>query len=77
MVRPADWVWFWPFWSSCFCWEGFELTRRAGYRLAVELHGQLPGIDRAQVQRIMGEAHKTCPYSKGLRGDTFVKVVAD
>jgi organic hydroperoxide reductase OsmC/OhrA len=43
----------------------------------VELHAQLPGIDRAQVQRIMDEAHKTCPYSKVLRGDTAVKLVVD
>jgi Ohr subfamily peroxiredoxin len=48
-----------------------------GYRLAVELHAQLPGIERAQAQRIMDEAHKTCPYSKALRGDTSVKLVVD
>ena len=48
-----------------------------GYRIAVELHAQLPGVDRAQVQRIMEEAHKTCPYSKALRGDTSVTLVAD
>src|SRR6185503_3858636 len=48
-----------------------------GYRLAVELHAQLPGIDRAQAQRIMDEAHKTCPYSKALRGDASVKLTVD
>jgi len=45
---------------------------QGGYRLAVELHGQLPGMDRAQAQRIMDEAHKTCPYSKARRGGTSV-----
>jgi lipoyl-dependent peroxiredoxin len=50
---------------------------QGGYRLAVELHAHLPGFDRAQVQHIMDEAHKTCPYSKALRGDTTVKLVAD
>lgn len=50
---------------------------QGGYRLAVELHAHLPGIDRAQVQRIMDEAHRTCPYSQALRGDTSVKLVAD
>ncbi len=50
---------------------------QGGYRLAVDLHAHLPGIDRPKVQRIMDEAHKTCPYSKALRGDTFVKLVAD
>jgi lipoyl-dependent peroxiredoxin len=48
-----------------------------GYRLAVDLHAQLPGIDRDQAQRIMEEAHKTCPYSKALRGDTSVNLVVD
>jgi Ohr subfamily peroxiredoxin len=50
---------------------------QGGYRLAVELHAQLPGTDRAQAQRIMVEGHKTCPYSKALRGDTSVKLVVD
>ena len=50
---------------------------QGGYRLAVALHAQLPGIDRVQAQRIMDEAHLTCPYSKALRGDTSVKLVVD
>jgi osmotically inducible protein OsmC len=41
------------------------------------LHAQLPGIDSAQGQRTMDEAHKTCPYSKALRGDASVKLVVD
>ena len=48
-----------------------------GYRLAVELHAKLPGVDRAQAQCIMDEAHKTCPYSKALRGDASVKLLVD
>jgi Ohr subfamily peroxiredoxin len=50
---------------------------QGGHRLAVELHAQLPGTDRAQARRIMDEAHKTCPYSKALRGDTAVTLVVD
>ena len=50
---------------------------QGGYRLAVELHAQLPGVDHAQAQRVMEEAHKTCPYSKALRGDTSVKLTVD
>ncbi|MFA5263890.1 MAG: Ohr family peroxiredoxin [Opitutaceae bacterium] len=50
---------------------------KGGYGLAVELHAQIPGINRAQVQNIMDDAHKTCPYSKALRGDASVKLVAD
>ena len=48
-----------------------------GYRLAVELHAHLPGMDRAHSQIIMEEAHKTCPYSKALRGDAGVKLLVD
>lgn len=47
-----------------------------GYRVAVVLHAHLPGIESPQVQLIMEEAHRTCPYSKALRGDTSVNLVA-
>lgn len=50
---------------------------QGGYRLAVELHAELPGLESAQAQRIMEAAHQTCPYSKALRGDTDVKLVVD
>jgi lipoyl-dependent peroxiredoxin len=48
-----------------------------GYHLAVELRAHLPGVDRAAGKLIMDEAHKTCPYSKALRGDASVKLVVD
>lgn len=48
-----------------------------GYRLAVELHSKLPGVDATYALRIMEHAHKTCPYSKALRGDTTVTLVVD
>lgn len=47
------------------------------YRLAVELHALLSGIDHARAQHLMNEAHLTCPYSKALRGDATVTLVAD
>ena len=50
---------------------------QGGYRLAVALHAQIPGIDRVEVQRIMEEAHRTCPYSKALRGDAAVTLTVD
>jgi Ohr subfamily peroxiredoxin len=50
---------------------------QGGFRLAVELHAQLPGTGRDQAQRIMEAAHQTCPYSKALRGDTSVRLVVD
>jgi osmotically inducible protein OsmC len=48
-----------------------------GYGLAVELHAQLPDIAPDQAQRIMEEAHQTCPYSKALRGEATVALIVD
>jgi Ohr subfamily peroxiredoxin len=48
-----------------------------GYRLAVVLHAHLPGVPRNQAQHILEEAHKTCPYSKALRGDVAVTLAVD
>jgi Ohr subfamily peroxiredoxin len=48
-----------------------------GYQLSVELHAQMPGVDRTKGQQIMEQAHKTCPYSKALRGENTVKLVVD
>jgi Ohr subfamily peroxiredoxin len=50
---------------------------QGGYSLGVELHAKLPGTEHTQAQLIMEEAHKTCPYSKALRGDASVKLVVD
>ncbi len=48
-----------------------------GYRLAVELHVLLQGVDPEDAGKIMVEAHVTCPYSKALRGDSVVTLVVD
>jgi lipoyl-dependent peroxiredoxin len=48
-----------------------------GYRLGVDLHARLPGIEPADVQKIMEAAHVTCPYSKALRGDAVVTLTVD
>lgn len=48
-----------------------------GNRLSVEIHAQMPGFERAQVQTLMNAAHKSCPYSRALRGDATVTLVVD
>jgi Ohr subfamily peroxiredoxin len=50
---------------------------QGGYHLAVELRGRFPELNHQQAQRIMEEAHRTCPYSKALRGETKVNLVVD
>lgn len=46
------------------------------YGLAVELIIGIPGLDRDATQRILEEAHKTCPYSNATRGNVEVKLTA-
>jgi lipoyl-dependent peroxiredoxin len=50
---------------------------QGGFRLAVELRAHLPGINPARAQRIMEEAHRTCPYSRALRGENSVTLGVD
>lgn len=48
-----------------------------GFGLSVELHAQLPGVDLKKAREVMEAAHKTCPYSKALRGEAPVTLVVD
>ena len=48
-----------------------------GSRLNVELRAKLPGFEAAQAQTLMNSAHKTCPYSRALRGDADVTLVVE
>ncbi len=46
----------------------------SGFGLAVDLVATLPGVDAETVQRLTGEAHEVCPYSKATRGNIEVTV---
>ncbi len=48
-----------------------------GFRIAVELHAKIPGASPVDTTSIMTAAHQTCPYSKALRGEASVTLVAD
>jgi lipoyl-dependent peroxiredoxin len=48
-----------------------------GFALAARVRGKLPGIDRAQAEELMDEAHKACPYSKATRGNMPVELVVE
>jgi Ohr subfamily peroxiredoxin len=43
-----------------------------GFAVAVELHGNLPGVDPEKAAELMHTAHKVCPYSKATRGNIDV-----
>jgi Ohr subfamily peroxiredoxin len=40
--------------------------------LGVTLHVNLPGLTQAQAEEIVATAHKTCPYSRAVRGNIDV-----
>ena len=40
-----------------------------GYFLRARLNISLPGLDRATAQKLVDAAHRTCPYSKAMRGN--------
>ncbi len=42
--------------------------------LAVVLHVNLPGIDKAQADELVQLAHQTCPYSNATRNNIDVKL---
>jgi lipoyl-dependent peroxiredoxin len=48
-----------------------------GFHLSVELRAKIPGADEATVRNVMEEAHRTCPYSKMMRGEATVVLIAE
>jgi osmotically inducible protein OsmC len=46
----------------------------SGYFLRARLNVSLPGIEREVAQRLVNEAHQTCPYSKATRGNIDVAI---
>lgn len=52
-------------------------NQQSAWHLAVELRASLPGIDRHQAQKLMHQAHQTCPYSQATRGNIDVILTLD
>lgn len=44
------------------------------YGIAVRMSISLPGMDRAEAQKLVDAAHKVCPYSNATRGNIEVTV---
>jgi lipoyl-dependent peroxiredoxin len=47
------------------------------YGLSVELRVYLPGIERAQAEALVAEAHRICPYSNAVRGNIPVELIVE
>ena len=51
---------------------GFGPRSEGGYGVTANLTASLPGVDRADAERLMHAAHKVCPYSNATRGNLDV-----
>ena len=47
------------------------------YELDVELHVQLPDLEREVAEQVAADAHRICPYSNAVRGNLDVNIVVD
>jgi len=45
-----------------------------GYSLSARLNISIPGLERQVAQELVDEAHRTCPYSKAIRGNVDVAI---
>ncbi|MBB3879047.1 organic hydroperoxide resistance protein [Sphingomonas pseudosanguinis] len=51
---------------------GFGPRDEGGYGITADLTVNLPGVDRADAERLMHAAHQVCPYSNATRGNVDV-----
>jgi lipoyl-dependent peroxiredoxin len=45
-----------------------------GFGIAARLNVSLPGMERAQAEQLVAEAHKVCPYSNATRNNIDVQI---
>ena len=51
---------------------GFGPREEGGYGVTADLTATLPGVDKADAERLMAAAHEVCPYSNATRGNLDV-----
>ncbi len=56
---------------------GIGPTGSGGYGLEVELHIELPGMERSAGEEVVAIADSICPYSNAVRGNISVRLVLE
>ena len=51
---------------------GFGSRSEGGYGITADLSIDLPGVDRADAERLVHAAHEVCPYSNATRNNVDV-----
>jgi osmotically inducible protein OsmC len=55
---------------------GFGKDSEGGFGINADLVGYLPGLEQAQADDLMKQAHQVCPYSKATHGNIDVALSA-
>ena len=53
---------------------GLGPRSEGGYGITADLHIDMPGVDRADAERLVAAAHEICPYSNATRGNIDVSL---
>lgn len=53
------------------------LKQEVGFGLGVALNVSLPGLEQAQADQLVEQAHQVCPYSNATRGNIEVALTAN
>ena len=51
---------------------GFGPREEGGFGITADLTATLPGVDKADAEKLMHAAHEVCPYSNATRGNLDV-----
>jgi osmotically inducible protein OsmC len=51
---------------------GIGPRSEGGFGITADLRVQLPGVDRAEAEKLVAAAHQICPYSNATRGNVDV-----
>ncbi|PWY55243.1 organic hydroperoxide resistance protein [Legionella qingyii] len=48
-------------------------TPEKGYKLGVEMHTHITGLNQKEAEELVAKAHEICPYSNAIRGNIDVE----
>lgn len=54
---------------------GFGPRSEGGYGITANLTISLPGVDKADAEKLVAAAHEVCPYSNATRGNVDVGLI--
>ncbi|MBS2098791.1 organic hydroperoxide resistance protein [Carboxylicivirga linearis] len=51
-----------------------QMSETEGYNLCVQIEADIQGTDAETAQKLLEQAHATCPYSKAIKGNVVVEL---